>query len=192
MFTKKLLTVFAMVMFILPGTIAYAHGRNKEAAAFFFLKKAAINLPQVIEGVEKEEKGRVIFFKIEEEEEDTIQYEMKILKDGKVLKALVDPKSGKVLKTKSEGFFSHFSDDLKKAPSTAKFSLKDVILIVEKHYGGKALGGAFQGKSSMKMFRIRMANNDGAFTVMVDADTGELFRVSSQDGRNHHDEEADE
>ncbi len=192
MFTKRLLAVFTVIMFILPGTIAYAHGKNKDAAAFFFLKKAAIDLPQAIEGVEKEEKGQVIFFKIEEEEDGPIQYEMKLLKDGKVFEAIVDPKSGKVLKTKSEGLFSHFSDDKKKTLSTTKFSLKDAISIVEKHYGGKALRGAFQGNSSMKMFRIRVANNEGAFTVMVDADTGELFRVASRDGRNHHGEEPDE
>ena len=59
---------------------------------------------------------------------------------------------------------------------------------VEKQYGGKALRGAFERYSGMEMFRIRMANTEGAFTVMVDANTGELFRVSSQDERNHHNE----
>jgi uncharacterized membrane protein YkoI len=191
MFTKKLLAIFTVIMFMVPGTIAYAHGRNKDATAFFFLKKAAIDLPQVITSVEKEENGKVILFKLKEKK-DTFQYKMKVLKDGKVFEAKVDSKSGKVLETESEGFFSRFSDEQEKAPLTTKLSLTDAISIVEKHYGGRALEGAFQENSSMKMFRIRMANNEGAFTVMVDADTGELFRVSSKDGRNHHDEEADE
>jgi uncharacterized membrane protein YkoI len=191
MVTKKLMAVFIMTMFILPGTIAYAHGKNKDAAAFFFLKKVAINLPEAIEGVEKVENGKVIFFKIEEEEKDeAIQYEMKILKDTKVFEAIVDPQSGKVLQIKPEGFFSYFSDDLKETSPNTKFSLINAISIVEKHYGGKVLKGAFQGNSSIKVFRIRVANNEGAFTVMVDANTGELFRVGN-DG-NHHDEECDE
>ncbi len=191
MFTKKFLAFFIMIMLIFAGTITYAHGKNKDAAAFFFLKKAAINLPQVIEGIEKGENGRVISFKIEQKEDYPIQYEMKILKDTKVFEVMVDPESGKVIKTESQGLFSHFSDDREKIPSTAKLSLKDAISIVEGHYGGEALRGNFQENTGTKMYRIRMANNEGVFTIMVDADTGELFRLSSN-GRNHHDEEDDE
>jgi uncharacterized membrane protein YkoI len=117
---------------------------------------------------------------------------MKILKDGKAFEAKVDPKSGKVLKTESEGLFSYFSDDREKTSSNAKLSLKDAISIVEKQYGGKALRGALERNSGMEMFRIRVANTEGAFTVMVDANTGELFRVSSNNGRNHDDEESEE
>ena len=192
MFKKDFLAVFATIMLILPGTIAYAHGKNRDAAAFFFLKKAAIDLPQVIEGVEKEKNGRVISFKIEQKEDHPIQYEMKILKDSKVFEAIVDPRSGKVLKTESRGLFSHFSDDLKNVPSTTKLSLKDAISIVESHYGGEALRGNFQRNSITKMFRIRMANNEGAFTVMVDADSGELFRISRTEDGGYHDEEDEE
>jgi len=191
MFTKKLLAVFTVIMFMLPGTIAYAHGRNKDATAFFFLKKAAIDLPQVITSVEKEENGKVILFKLKEKK-DTFQYKMKVLKDGKVFEAKVDPKSGKVLETESEGFFSRFSDEQEKAPLTTKLSLTDAISIVEKHYGGVALAGSFQRKEAMEIFRMRVANNDGAFTVMVDANTGEVFRVSSKYGRDHHGEEPGE
>jgi len=192
MFTKKLLSILTIVMFILSCTMAYAHEKNMDAAAFFFLKKAAIDLSQLIEGVEKAEKGQVISFKIESEEDKPLQYEMNILRDRKIFEAKVEPKSGKVLKIESDGFFSRFSDDVRKNPSTTKFSLKDAITIVEKHYEGRALGGAFQGSSGMEMFRIRVANNEGAFTVMVDANTGELFRVSSRDGRHDTDEEFDE
>lgn len=70
--------------------------------------------------------------------------------------------------------------------------MKDAISLVEKHYEGKVFGGAFQRNSGMEMLRIKMANNDGVFTVMVDADTGELFRVSSNDGRDHQDEGDDD
>jgi uncharacterized membrane protein YkoI len=191
-FTKKLLTAFTAFIFILFGTIAYAHGKNREAAAFFFMEKNAVNISQVIAGVEKEENGRVVLFKIKRDEDNPLQYEMKILKDGKAFEAKVDPKSGKVLKTESEGLFSYFSDDREKTSSNAKLSLKDAISIVEKQYGGKALGGDFERNSGMEMFRIRVANTEGAFTVMVDANTGELFRVSSNNGRNHDDEESEE
>jgi uncharacterized membrane protein YkoI len=192
LFTKKLLTAFTAFIFILFGTIAYAHGKNREAAAFFFMEKNAVNVSQVIADVEKEENGQVVFFKTKREEDNPLQYEMKILKEGKVFEAKVDPKSGKVLKTKSEGLFSYFSDDQEKAPSSTKLSLKDAISIVEKQYGGKALRGAFERSSGMEMFRIRVANTEGAFTVMVDANTGELFRVSSNNGGNHDDGESEE
>jgi uncharacterized membrane protein YkoI len=191
-FTKKLLTAFTAFIVILFGTIAYAHGKNREAAAFFFMEKNAVNVSQVIAGVEKEENGRVVFFKIKREEDNPLQYEMKILKDGKAFEAKVDPKSGKVLKTESEGLFSYFSDDRERTPSSAKLSLKDAISIVEKEYGGKALRGTLERNSGMEMFRIRVANTAGAFTVMVDANTGELFRVSSNNGRNHDDGESEE
>ena len=101
----------------------------------------------------------------------------------------MDPESGKVLKTESEGHFFHFFGDREKAPSNTKFSLKDAVSIVEKHYEGKALKGAFQKKWGMEMFRLKVANNEGAFTVMVDANTGELFRVSDRNDREHHDED---
>ena len=189
MFTKKIFTLFTMFLFILSGGIAYAHGKNRDAAAFFFQKKAAVDMTQIIERVEKEENGRVVFFKIEEEEDNPIQYEMKILKDGKIFETKVDPESGKVLKTKSEGLFSNVFGDREKAPSNTKFSLKDAVSIVEKRYEGKALKGAFQEKSGVKLFRLKVANNEGAFTVMVDANTGEVFRVTSGNGREHDDEE---
>ena len=65
--------------------------------------------------------------------------------------------------------------------------LSIAVSMVEKHYGGVALAGSFQGKGAMKMFCLRMAGNDGIFTVMVDADTGELLRLPG--GKNHdHDE----
>ena len=189
MFTKKIFTFFTMFLLILSGGIAYAHGKNRDAAAFFFQKKAAVDMTQIIERVEKEENGRVVFFKIEEEEDNPIQYEMKILKDGKLLETKVDPESGKVLKTESEGHFFHFFGDREKAPSNTKFSLKDAVSIVEKRYEGKAPKGAFQEKWGVKMFRLKVANNEGAFTVMVDANTGEVFRVTSGNGREHDDEE---
>lgn len=192
MFTKKLLAVFSMFVLILSGTIVYAHGKNKDAAAFFFLKKAAVNLTEIIESVEKEENGQVVRFKTEAEKDNPIQYEMKISKDGKLIEARVDPGSGKVLKTESERFFFHFFGDREKVPSNTKFSLKEAIAIVEKYYGGKVLNGAFQEKSGMEMFRLKVANNEGAFTVMIDANTGELFRVSRRNGGDHDDEEHDE
>ena len=192
MISKKFLTGISTLIFILSATVAYAHGRYGDAAAFFFLKSAAMSVPQVIESVQKEEGGQVFSFRIEREEDNLLQYEMKILKDSKVFEAKVDPKSGKVLKTESKGVFSRLFGDRERQPLQAKLSLKDAISIVEKQYGGKALRGTFQGKSSIKMFRIRVANNEGAFTIMVDANTGELFRVLNQEGRNHDDEESDE
>ena len=190
--SKKFLIGVSIPIFILSATAAYAHGRYGDATAFFFLKSEAMSVPQIIESVQKEEGGQVIFFRIEREEDNPLQYEMKILKDNKIFEAQVDPKSGKVLKTESKGIFSRFFGDRERQPLQAKLSLKDAISIVEKQYGGKALQGIFRGKSGIKMFRIKVANNEGAFTVMVEANTGELFRVSNQDGKNHDGEESDE
>ena len=44
MFTKKIFTLFTMFLFILSGGIAHAHGKNRDAAAFFFQKKAAVDM----------------------------------------------------------------------------------------------------------------------------------------------------
>ena len=156
-----------------------------------FLKNAAIGVPQVIESVQKEESGQVISFRIKTKEDHPLQYEMKILKGDKVVEAKVDPKTGKVLKTESEGGLSHLFGDRDKQPLQTKLSLKDAITIVEKHYGSQVLGGALQRQrdSEIPMFRIEAANSDGAFAVMVDANTGELFRVAGRDRRGRHEEE---
>jgi predicted peroxiredoxin len=65
MFSKKIVTGMSIFIFALLTTAAYAHSRNNDAAAFFFLKGAAISVRQVIENVQKEENGQVISFKIE-------------------------------------------------------------------------------------------------------------------------------
>jgi uncharacterized membrane protein YkoI len=192
MFSKKIVTGMSIFIFALLTTAAYAHSRNNDAAAFFFLKGAAISVRQVIENVQKEENGQVISFKIEKKEDSPLQYEMKIFKDNKIFEAKVDPKTGKVLKTESKGVFSHFFEDQKKQPIQAKLSLKDAISIVEKQYDGKVLGGTLQRRSDVAMFRIEAANNDGIFTVMVDAENGELFRISNiKYGRHHNGNEED-
>jgi len=190
MFSKKLLTGFSILALTLSPTIACAHGRNRDAAAFFFLKSAAMSVPQVIESVQKEESGQVISFRIKTREDHPLQYEMKILKGDKVVEAKVDPKTGKVLKTESEGGLSHLFGDRDKQPLQTKLSLKDAITIVEKHYGSQVLGGALQRGSEIPMFRIEAANSNGAFAVMVDANKGELFRAAGRDRSGHH-EEAD-
>ena len=189
MFSKRIMIFLTTVVLVLSGMMAYAHERNGDATAFFYLKKTAVNIPQVIQGIEKGQNGKVISFKLKrKEDDDTIKYEMKIIKDGKVIEAKVEPKSGKIIATESGGIFSSFSDEQKEIPSPAKLSLRDAISVAEKQYGGIAIAGAFQEKSNPKMYRIKLASNEGAFMVMVDADNGELFRLSTNDGRGENDE----
>jgi uncharacterized membrane protein YkoI len=182
MFIKKLWVVFTMI-FLFCGTVGYAHERNRDAVGFFFLKKTSINLSQVIENVEKTENGKVILFKLEERK-STFQYKMKILQNGKKVEATVDPQSGKVIKTESEGRFFDFLHD-KKSPPQTKLSLTDAIQIIKEHYEGELLGGALLEDSNMTMFRMIVVNNDGVFTVIVDANTGELFRAPNRDDKKH-------
>ena len=189
MISRKLLVLCIMFMSILFATNVYAKRKDNNAPAFFFLKGMNIDLPQLIQGVEKSENGKVVSFEIESERHNPFQLEMKMVKDGKTLEVTVAPKSGKILDTESQGFFSRLwdDDDIQALPET-KFSLEDAITLVEKRYGGEVLRGAFQKKSGLDMFRMMVANNDGAFTVMVDANNGELFRVSERADRDHHGE----
>ncbi len=193
MFANKLTIFLAIVACLLPLSIASAHEMKKDAAAFFYLKKNAVNIPQMIEAVENEQKGKVVSFKVEgKENEDSINCEIKIVKDGKIIETKIDPKSGKILTTESGGIFSSFSDEQKEIPSPAKLSLKDSISIVEKQYGGITIVGALQKESYPKMYRIKLATNGGAFWIMVDADNGELFRLINQNGSGENDEDDEE
>lgn len=192
MYFRKIMSAFTVLTVIFSGSMAYAHEANRDATAFFFLKDATVHPSQVIEKVEKQEKGKAIAFRIREKEDsNTIQFEIKLLKEGQVLEAMVDPNSGNVLKTESEGFFSHFENDEKKLPATAKLELTNAISAAESHYGSVALAADFQNHSGYYLIRIKLANNDGAFTVMMDAKTGEFFRMAAQ-GRHHHEEDDDD
>lgn len=192
MLFKRVLAIFPVLAVALPGTIVYAHGASRDAIAFFFLKDAAIEPSQVIQKVENKEKGKAISFRIKEKEDDSnIRFEIKLLKDGQVLEAMVDPNMGKILKTESEGFFSHFENDEKRLPTAARLDLKNAISNVEKQYGAKAIEAAFQSHSGFYLIRIKLVNSDGAFTVIMDAKTGELFRMAAQD-RHRHEEDDDD
>lgn len=185
----KLTAVVVLVSVFLLSNAAAAFAKEKDdfASAFFFMEKANINLSKLIEDVEKSEKGQAISVKIESKEDIPFQCEIKLLRDGKAFEVKAEPETGKILATESEGLFSRSWDDDEKTPSKTKLSLKDAISLVEKSYNGRALRGNFKEKSGIEMYRLMVANNDGVFTVLVDANSGELFRTSTRSGHDDHD-----
>ena len=174
-------------MFILSAPMAFAEKRNHDATAFFFLSKSDIDLGQLIEEIEQSQAGRVLALKMENEDHPQPYYEMRIFKDGKIEEVEVEPKSGKVLKTESEGVFSRIFHKKKTIPSTINISLKTAISSVENEYNCKVLAGKLEHDDDMGFFQITAATREGAFTVMIDTETGDMFRVSRRsDGDGHH------
>ena len=192
MFAKKILTATVIGMFILSAPMAFAEKRSHDVTAFFFLSKSHIDLGQLIDKIEQSQAGRVLALKMENEDHLQPYYEMRMLKDGIIEEVEVEPESGKVLKTESEGLFSRIFHKKKTIPSTINISLKTAISSVENEYNCKVLAGKLEYDDNMGFFQITAATRDGAFTVMVDTETGVIFRVSRRGDGHHHHEDFDD
>jgi uncharacterized membrane protein YkoI len=96
---KILNAIFAMM--IITSTAANvtqaAESKDEEAKELTLFSQAKISLIKAIKAAEKKTGGKAIEAELNDES-DTVQFEIEVLKDGKVYEVIVDGKTGKVLK----------------------------------------------------------------------------------------------
>jgi uncharacterized membrane protein YkoI len=101
---NKILTA-TLAMVIMAGTavnMAQAgESKEKEAKELQLFSQAKISLSDAIKAAEHKTGGKAMEAELDDES-STIQFEIEILKDGKVHEVMVDGKTGKVLKVSLE------------------------------------------------------------------------------------------
>ena len=94
-----LTALFAMV--IMTGTVANVaqagESKEKEAKELQLFSQAKISLTEAIKAAEQKTGGKAMEAEVDDES-NTVQFEIEILKDGKIHEVMVDGKTGKVLK----------------------------------------------------------------------------------------------
>lgn len=102
MIRRKLLTA-ALAGVIVSGAIAgsvAAYARNNEQATdeAAIMANAKITMTQAIAAAEQQAGGKAVGTGIEDQD-GTVYFEVQVIKDGARQKVLVDPQTGKVVKT---------------------------------------------------------------------------------------------
>ncbi|MDP3332287.1 MAG: PepSY domain-containing protein [Methylococcaceae bacterium] len=96
---KFLTAIFAMV--IMTGTAANVaqagESKEKEAKELKLFSEAKISLSEAIKAAEHKVGGKAMEAEVDDES-NTVQFEIEILKDGKIHEVIVDGITGKVLK----------------------------------------------------------------------------------------------
>jgi uncharacterized membrane protein YkoI len=96
---KMLKVMFAML--IMTGAVANVaeagESKEKEAKELALFSQAKISLTEAIKIAEQNVGGKAMEAELDDES-NTIQFEIEILKDGKIHEVKVDGKTGKVLK----------------------------------------------------------------------------------------------
>jgi uncharacterized membrane protein YkoI len=96
---KILQVMLAMVIITgMAANVARAgESKEKEAKELKLFSQAKISLTEAIKAAEQKTGGKAFEAELDDES-DTVQFEIEVLKDGKIHDVLVDGKTGKVLK----------------------------------------------------------------------------------------------
>ena len=96
---KILNAMFALV--IITGTAANVaqagESKDEEAKELKLFSQAKITLTEAIKAAEQKTGGKAMEAEVNDES-DTVQFEIEVLKDGKIHEVIVDGKTGHVLK----------------------------------------------------------------------------------------------
>ncbi len=112
--TPKILTSLCAII-IIGSTANFAQAANskdKETKELQLFSQASISLQDATKAAEHKTGGKAMEAEINDESA-TVQFEIEILKDGKVHEVMVDGKSGKVLKVSLENEAKEASENEK-------------------------------------------------------------------------------
>lgn len=110
----KILTSLCAII-IIGSTANFAQAtssKNKEAKELQLFSQASISLQDAIKAAEQKTGGKAMEAEINDESA-TAQFEIEILKDGKIHEVMVDGKTGKVLKVSLEDEANETSENEK-------------------------------------------------------------------------------
>ena len=109
---KKILTAL-FTLAIISSTAANvaqaSESKDKEAKELTLFSQAKISLCEAIKAAEQKTSGKALEAELDDGS-STIQFEIKILKDGKIYEVIVDGTTGKVLKVSLDDDSSESSE----------------------------------------------------------------------------------
>jgi uncharacterized membrane protein YkoI len=110
-------------------------------------------------------------------------YEIKTVSKDKITEVLVDPASGKVVRTDDKGliarvFDSEDEDELARLTASST-TLAAAIATAEQHTGGKAIEARVDDDDDTMLFKVEVAKDNTVHKVMVDGVTGKVVKVRS-------------
>jgi uncharacterized membrane protein YkoI len=100
---KILTALFTMVIMsaTAANVVQAAESKEKEAKELKLFSEAKISLSEAIKAAEHKTGGKAMEAEVDDES-NTVQFEIEVLKDGKVHEVLVDGITGKILKVSLE------------------------------------------------------------------------------------------
>jgi uncharacterized membrane protein YkoI len=194
MIRSKILPATMAAVFVLgAGGAAVAssdeHEGGREIAAVLAAKTS---VAEAIAAAEQHAGGRAMKIDIEKDNGAYV-YEIKTVSKDKITEVLVDPASGKVVRTDDEGliariFDSEDRDELAKL-TTSSTTLAAAIATAEQHTGGKAIEARVDDDDTM-LFKVEVAKGNTVHKVMVDGATGKVVKVkTSEDDEDDDDDD---
>jgi uncharacterized membrane protein YkoI len=95
---KTLNVMFAMIIITgMAANAAQAESKENEAKEIKLFNLAEITLTEAIKAAEQKTGGKAMEAEVDDES-NTVQFEVEVLKEGKILEVIVDGLTGKVLK----------------------------------------------------------------------------------------------
>ena len=184
MIRSKILPAAMAAVFALGATgsalaSSEEHEGGREVAAALAAKTS---VAEAIAAAEQHSGGRAMKIDMDKDNGAYV-YEIKTVSKDKITEVLVDPTSGKVMRTDDEGliariFDSEDEDELARLAATST-TLAAAIATAEQHTGGKAIEARVDDDDDTMLFKVKVAKDNAVHKVMVDGATGKVVRVKS-------------
>ncbi len=179
------LVIAAVTAGVAGAAVADTGKDNHEIAT---VRAARISAPEAIATAERQTGGRAIRIDVEKDN-GAYRYEVKTVSSDQVTEVVVDPETGKVMDTDSEGLLGRLFDGDDRDDATglaaSPTTLAAAIAAAEQHIGGKTVEARFDGDRRKARFKIEVAKGNAVHKVIVDAASGAVVRVATGDGDEH-------
>lgn len=181
-------TFVALGATISVPAVAEEHEHKQEIAAVLAAKTSPA---QAIATAGQVSGGRATKIELEKEKSGYL-YEVETVSKDRIQKVMVDPASGKVVKTDNEGLIGRIfdrdeRDDFAKLTSSPT-TLATAMIAAEQKTGGKAMEARFDNEDSLAVFKVKTVKDNATQRVVVNATTGKVIKVTAR-GEKDHDED---
>jgi len=188
-------SAFALAVALATAGAAHANETDENSRNIAAALAAKTTLAQAVTAAERQGGGHG--FKIALRDHDgSYAYKVKLIaSDGKVSEVSVDPATGKVLRSETEGFFSRLfgeSDGEAAKVNSAPTTLSAAIGIAEKQATGKAIEARYKAEDNTQQYRVAVAKDQAVRDVTIDAVTGKVLKIGAAGSGEHHDGDGEE
>ncbi len=183
MFRSKILpaTMAAAIAVGATGMAFASSGENEHSREIAAVLGAKTSIAQAIAAAERQSGGLAMEVDVEKEN-GAFVYEVKTVSKDKIAEVLVDPASGKVLRTGDEGLIAGIldredQDEIAKLAASST-TLAAAIATAERQTGGKAIEASFDGEDGATLFKVEVAKDNAVHKVRIDGATGKVSKVT--------------